>query len=90
MVGRVPGLKEAPRRLISLSRRGRRQTRAAPAPYDRICARGTVAAIRDRVKGTSYEMARSVGVSEKDCDRIAGAFVYQGFDLEHFQPVDKN
>lgn len=53
-------------------------------------ARGIVTAMRDRVKGTWYEVARSVGVSEKDCGRIAGAFVYPGFDIEHFQSVEKN
>ena len=53
-------------------------------------AKGMVTAMRDRVKGTWYEVASSAGVSEKDCDRIAGAFAYPGFDLEHFQPVDGN
>jgi hypothetical protein len=27
-------------------------------------------------------VARAAGVSEADCARIAGAFVYPGFDLE--------
>lgn len=51
-------------------------------------AGGIVAAMRDRVKGSWYDVARSVGVSEKDCARISGAFAYPGFDLDHVQPVD--
>ena len=44
--------------------------------------------MRDRVSGTWYEVARSAGVSEKDCERISGAFVYPGFDLNHAEPVE--
>lgn len=47
-----------------------------------------VDAMRDRVKSTWYETARGAGVSEKDCERIASAFAYPGFDLERVQPVD--
>jgi serine/threonine-protein kinase HipA len=47
-----------------------------------------VAAIRDRVKSTWYDVARSVGVVEKDCERISGAFAYPGFDLDRVRPVD--
>jgi serine/threonine-protein kinase HipA len=47
-----------------------------------------VDAMKDRVKGTWYETARTAGVSERDCERIAGAFAYPGFDLEQVQPVD--
>jgi serine/threonine-protein kinase HipA len=50
-------------------------------------ASGIVATMKDRVKGTWYEVARRIGLSEKDCERIAGAFAYPGFDLEHVQPV---
>lgn len=32
-----------------------------------------------RVRTQWYEVARREGVSERDCDRIAGAFVYPGF-----------
>jgi serine/threonine-protein kinase HipA len=46
--------------------------------------------MKDRVKGTWYETARTVGVSEKDCERIAGAFAYPGFNLEQVQRVDGN
>jgi serine/threonine-protein kinase HipA len=53
-------------------------------------ARSIVDAMKDRVKRTWYETARSVGVSEKDCERIAGAFVYPGFDLEQVQPMPNN
>jgi serine/threonine-protein kinase HipA len=47
-----------------------------------------VAAMKDRVEGTWYEVARSVGVSERDCERIAGAFAYPGFDLDNVEPLD--
>jgi serine/threonine-protein kinase HipA len=53
-------------------------------------ARSIIDAMRDRVKSTWYETARSAGVSEKDCERIAGAFVYPGFDLEQVQPMQNN
>jgi serine/threonine-protein kinase HipA len=53
-------------------------------------ARSIVEAMKDRVKRTWYETARSAGVSEKDCERIAGAFVYPGFDLEQVQPMQNN
>jgi serine/threonine-protein kinase HipA len=53
-------------------------------------AKSIVDAMKERVKGTWYETARSVGVSDKDCERIAGAFAYPGFDLEHVQPVAGN
>jgi serine/threonine-protein kinase HipA len=53
-------------------------------------AKGIVAAMRDRVCGTWHQVARSVGVSENDCERISGAFAYPGFDLDHVQPVDAN
>src|SRR5215470_9748537 len=50
-------------------------------------AKSVVDAMKDRVKGTWYEIARSVGVSEKDCERVEPAFSYPGFDLEQVQPV---
>jgi len=43
-----------------------------------------------QVRNTWYEVARAAGVSEKDCERIKGAFAYPGFDLERVQPVDGN
>jgi hypothetical protein len=49
-----------------------------------------VAEMGDRVKGTWCEVARSVGVSEKDCERISGAFAYAGFDLDRVEPADEN
>jgi serine/threonine-protein kinase HipA len=50
-------------------------------------AKRIVDATEERVKGTWYEVARSVGVSEKDCERVEGAFAYPGFDLEQVQSV---
>ena len=50
-------------------------------------AKSVVGVMKDRVKGTWYDVARSVGVSEKDCERIQSAFVYEGFDLES-EPVN--
>jgi serine/threonine-protein kinase HipA len=50
-------------------------------------AGGIVAAMKEQVKGTWYEVARRAGVSERDCELIAGAFVYPGFDLEEVDPV---
>jgi serine/threonine-protein kinase HipA len=50
-------------------------------------AKGIIDAMNERVKSTWYEVARSVGVSEKDCERIEGAFAYPGFELEQVQPV---
>jgi serine/threonine-protein kinase HipA len=43
-------------------------------------ARALVAAMAAQVRGTWYATARAAGVSERDCDRIASAFVYPGFD----------
>jgi len=51
-------------------------------------AKSIVNAMRNRVRDTWYEVARVAGVSEKDCERMAGAFAYPGFDLERVQPVD--
>ncbi len=50
-------------------------------------AKSIVDAMKERVKGTWHETARAAGVSEKDCERLEGAFVYPGFDLEQVQPV---
>jgi serine/threonine-protein kinase HipA len=52
-------------------------------------AKHMVDTMKDRVKGTWYETARAAGVSEKDCERIAGAFAYPGLDLQDVQPVDE-
>jgi serine/threonine-protein kinase HipA len=51
-------------------------------------ARAIVTEMKDRVKTTWYEVARSVSVSEKDCGRVAGAFAYPGLDLGRVEPVD--
>lgn len=37
--------------------------------------------MEERVRDTWYQVARSEGVSERDCDVIKGAFVYPGFRL---------
>lgn len=39
------------------------------------------------VRNRWYEVARRSGVSEKDRQSISGAFAYEGFRLEHPQPV---
>src|SRR5215470_12177075 len=49
-----------------------------------------IATMKERVKGTWYEVARRGGVSEKDCERIAGAFAYPGFDLKYVQPIGEH
>ena len=56
--------------------------------YDEASAIAT--AMEGQVRNTWYEVARAAGVSEKDCERIKGAFAYPGFDLERVQPVDGN
>jgi serine/threonine-protein kinase HipA len=55
-------------------------------PVDEAAA--IVGDMKDRVKATWYDVARSVGVSERDCERVAGAFAYPGFDLGQVQPVE--
>lgn len=45
-------------------------------------AKNILAVMRGHVKAKWYEIARTEGVSEKDCEKIAGAFAYPGFDLE--------
>jgi serine/threonine-protein kinase HipA len=52
-------------------------------------AKEIVVAMRERVKASWYEVARGQGVSEKDCERIAGAFAYPGFDIETAQSGGK-
>ncbi len=48
-----------------------------------LLSREAAAAILDametRIRGGWYEIARREGVSERDCERISGAFVYPGF-----------
>ncbi len=57
-------------------------------PHDEASAIAT--AMEDQVRNSWYEVARAAGVSEKDCERIKGAFAYPGFDLERVQPIDAN
>jgi serine/threonine-protein kinase HipA len=42
-------------------------------------ARSVIDAMEVQVRGTWYSTARAVGVSEHDCEAIAGSFVYPGF-----------
>jgi serine/threonine-protein kinase HipA len=44
-------------------------------------AQAIVTAMETQVRKTWHATARSAGVSERDCERIAGAFVYPGFRL---------
>jgi serine/threonine-protein kinase HipA len=45
-------------------------------------ARATVDEMEATVKKRWYAVARAAGVSEGDCEKIAGAFAYRGFRLE--------
>jgi serine/threonine-protein kinase HipA len=49
-------------------------------------ARAIVDAMEDQVRATWRDVARRAGVSERDCDLIAGAFAYPGFRLRA-QPI---
>lgn len=42
-------------------------------------AEAIIAAMEEQVRSSWYATARGAGVSERDCDRIAAAFVYPGF-----------
>lgn len=42
-------------------------------------AQAELAAMEERVKNHWYDTARRAAVSEADCERIAGAFLYEGF-----------
>lgn len=46
---------------------------------DREPAVAVITAMKDRIRTGWYELARAEGVSEHDCQMIAGAFVYPGF-----------
>jgi serine/threonine-protein kinase HipA len=46
-----------------------------PAPE----AEAIVTSMTQQVSGSWYNVARAAGVSEQDCERIKGAFVYPGF-----------
>ncbi|MGC8519233.1 MAG: type II toxin-antitoxin system HipA family toxin [Steroidobacteraceae bacterium] len=49
-------------------------------------ARGIVDAIEGQVRASWYATARAAGVSERDCEKIAGAFAYEGFRQESGKP----
>jgi serine/threonine-protein kinase HipA len=42
----------------------------------------TIRAMEDTVHERWYAVARSAGVSERDCEQISGAFAYPGFRQE--------
>ena len=46
-------------------------------------ARAIVSTMEEQVRGLWYSTARAAGVTERDCDRIAGAFAYPGFSIEY-------
>jgi serine/threonine-protein kinase HipA len=48
---------------------------------ERADAEKSIGQMEAAVKQRWYDVARKEGVSEKDCDRISGAFVYEGFRL---------
>lgn len=41
-----------------------------------------VAEMENRIRSTWYQVARAEGVSERDCDFVAGAFAYPGFRMK--------
>jgi len=49
-------------------------------------AKGVIDAMQAAVKNRWYEVARRAGVSEQECQRISGAFVYPGFRLTNVTP----
>ena len=44
-------------------------------------AHAIITEMENKIKNTWYETARRMGVAERDCNNIAGAFVYPGFRL---------
>lgn len=50
---------------------------------ERAEASAIIDAMEAQVRGSWYATARSVGVSERDCERIASAFAYAGFLGQH-------
>ncbi|MCZ0953644.1 MAG: HipA domain-containing protein [Rhodospirillaceae bacterium] len=49
---------------------------------DRAHAESTIQTMEQTVRNRWYAIARAHGVTEKDCERISGAFAYPGFRLE--------
>jgi serine/threonine-protein kinase HipA len=45
-------------------------------------AKSIISTMEAQVRANWYEIARAQGVSEKDCEQIAGAFAYPGFRFE--------
>jgi serine/threonine-protein kinase HipA len=50
-------------------------------------AKAIISRMEKRVRDTWHKVARAEGVTQKDCDRISGAFAYPGFRLE-LEPVE--
>lgn len=50
---------------------------------DKFDAAKILDTMQKQVRGTWYETARHAGVSESDCEKISGAFVYQGFFYDY-------
>ncbi len=48
---------------------------------DRTDAEATIGAMEQTVRSRWHAIARAQGVTERDCERIAGAFAYPGFRL---------
>ena len=46
---------------------------------DEITAATTLDTMQKQIRDTWHETARQAGVTKSDCDKISGAFVYQGF-----------
>jgi serine/threonine-protein kinase HipA len=46
-------------------------------------ARSLIARMEAQVRNEWYRIARSAGVSERDCEKIAPAFAYPGFGHQH-------
>lgn len=49
-------------------------------------ARGIVDAMEGQVRASWYATARAAGVGERDCEKIAGAFAYEGFRQRSSKP----
>lgn len=62
-----------------LASAGNLLTQSARFLLERPLAEGMMAAMEGQVRATWYATARSAGVSERDCERIATAFAYPGF-----------
>ena len=53
-------------------------------------AASIIASMKENVRGNWYATVRAQGVSERDCELISGAFIYEGFDLPLLQDKSPN